>query len=635
LQLSLYTRFKEENPNVEVGLRIFESLKPWYVKRLQEFNSCCCRYHVQIAELKDGFNNMRRRFLHTSCNCNCDVCGARGPETPCWASSSTVEGVRAMCDLVLCSKLESMDFHKLDCIRGNCTDCGVWKLQLCPHEVDPNSTILIPWRKFENVFVGQNSEGGDRHALRLEYKTTPPSEFIAFLKPKLAKFVAHNFEAKWQDAQFKSCLENLSSDQVLSVIDFAENYSFTWQNEVQSQHWQSFQVTILVHITFRIDPHWDEVDVRAKILTEYHFYVSDDKIHDNLFVQYCFGLHWLFLRESGHALPVEHIVFSDGCSSQFKCARSLFFVTRYPTLTRSPQLPNGCAMQWNHFGSGHGKGRWDGAGATIKQALRAEQVKPDGIRLHNASDAVAYLRQYMGRQYAGYTNVRRDVKRYFYEVASTDVVRADQFNARRVEGTRSFHQVRSVGLDMISLQVRTLSCFCSFCQDGGDGPCDNAAYVEAYKLIRIEPCNIDDVRADVEHVDVIGEGDREAIVACLEVGDHFAVVADEGNSEDADFWILITEQTLHAVEEESREDCWGQKVYKGEQIVVGRYYKQQGRSMRSYVLCDAGPAYIYSHLVIAAKFAMVPARHRQKGGREGTQVHAIYTTPILYAHLEI
>jgi hypothetical protein len=56
--------------------------------------------------------------------------------------------------------------------------------------------------------------------------------------------------------------------------------------------------------------------------------------------------------------------------------------------------------------------------------------------------------------------------------------------------------------------------------------------------------------------------DMEAITASLEVGDHFAVVPDEGNSEDADFWILITEETLHAVEEESKEDCWGQKVYK-------------------------------------------------------------------------
>jgi hypothetical protein len=29
----------------------------------------------------------------------------------------------------------------------------------------------------------------------------------------------------------------------------------------------------------------------------------------------------------------------------------------------------GCAMQWNHFGFGHGGGRWDGTWIIVKQAL--------------------------------------------------------------------------------------------------------------------------------------------------------------------------------------------------------------------------------------------------------------------------
>jgi hypothetical protein len=33
-------------------------------------------------------------------------------------------------------------------------------------------------------------------------------------------------------------------------------------------------------------------------------------------------------------------------------------------------------MQWNYFGSGHGKGKWDGPKAHIKQALKVEYVKP-------------------------------------------------------------------------------------------------------------------------------------------------------------------------------------------------------------------------------------------------------------------
>jgi uncharacterized protein (DUF433 family) len=55
---------------------------------------------------------------------------------------------------------------------------------------------------------------------------TPPSKFIIYLKPMLTKNFVHNFEAKWQDAQFKSCLDNLTKEQIVTVIDFAKNYYF-------------------------------------------------------------------------------------------------------------------------------------------------------------------------------------------------------------------------------------------------------------------------------------------------------------------------------------------------------------------------------------------------------------------------
>lgn len=56
--------------------------------------------------------------------------------------------------------------------------------------------------------------------------------------------------------------------------------------------------------------------------------------------------------------------------------------------------------------------------------------------------------------------------------------------------------------------------FLQLCQDGGDGPCDNVDYVEPYRLIKIKPCNIDDILVDVEHVDVIADGDKEALAVC-------------------------------------------------------------------------------------------------------------------------
>ncbi len=58
---------------------------------------------------------------------------------------------------------------------------------------------------------------------------------------------------------------------MVSIVDFAENYSF----EMQSMHWHTYQISILVHINFHHNPTLDPYDEDSKILTKYHFYISD------------------------------------------------------------------------------------------------------------------------------------------------------------------------------------------------------------------------------------------------------------------------------------------------------------------------------------------------------------------------
>lgn len=48
-------------------------------------------------------------------------------------------------------------------------------------------------------------------------------------------------------------------------------------------------------------------------------------------------------------------------------------------------------MLWNYYGTGHGKGEWDGAGAVVKRALRNEQLLNPHRRLQNAEDCVQFL----------------------------------------------------------------------------------------------------------------------------------------------------------------------------------------------------------------------------------------------------
>ncbi len=60
------------------------------------------------------------------------------------------------------------------------------------------------------------------------------------MKPKIQAFARHNFVAEWQDKHFKICIKSFFVGSMVSVVDFAKNYSFEVQNEIQSMHWHTF-----------------------------------------------------------------------------------------------------------------------------------------------------------------------------------------------------------------------------------------------------------------------------------------------------------------------------------------------------------------------------------------------------------
>jgi hypothetical protein len=74
------------------------------------------------------------------------------------------------------------------------------------------------------------------------------------------------------------------------------------------------------------------------------------------------------------------------------------------------------------------------------------------------------------------------------------------------------------------------------------------------------------------------------------------------------------------VEEVSKIDHWGQEVYKKNKLWWENITKHKD------VTCNpiSYASFIYSHLIIAAKFNMVVAWHRQKGcGKIGSQVYTL------------
>ena len=160
-QLEFHARFREANEHREVGLRAFELLKPFYVRRLKERNTCACRYHCEMAELRIGWNNMRTatRGIHGHhCRCDCEVCtrpptsagGTEDQRRTCHAELSHFTGLTDMWHSVLCP-VEADGWHARKCIKGACDLCGVDMLQLCPREMDSTDSLMVQWHNFEMV----------------------------------------------------------------------------------------------------------------------------------------------------------------------------------------------------------------------------------------------------------------------------------------------------------------------------------------------------------------------------------------------------------------------------------------------------------------------------------------------------
>lgn len=528
----------------------------------------------------------------------------------CEVSCIQYEGLTELWQAIVCPKGEFEQWHDVKCLYGECGKCGVDTLPLCPDEVNGSDGRVVEWRRFAMEEV-LSKKGKVMKKLNLVYKKTSSDVLIEYLKPKLQAFVAHNFVARWEDEHFKKSMKCFPKDTIVSVVDFAENYKFESQDEVQSQHWFSFQISILVQITFRHNHDFDAYDEDSRIITEYHFYISDDKHHDSEFVQYCFGLHWNHMKTNGYA-PKQHWVWSDGCAAQFKSSRPWFFVARYPNMT------GGCSMLWSFFGSGHGKGPHDGAGAVVKSFVRREQLKAYGRKLQCAADVVGYLKATLSvRVETSYSGQRKPLERHFWHVLEQEVdsLRHEPHACDSVVGTRKLHSILATNKNHLThLMVKNLACFCVFCIDNKWSSCINVKWTGEWEAKFLQPASPEFVRKMM-----FGEWDglcfnastgNEHLAATLDIADNFVVNAAQGNDEGVDFWVVICTKPLHTLKE-AFTDKWGTSFDEGDEVVAGKYYQKYHEN---YVLLkNSHTVYMHAHLVRCVKFLMLPKNHRVSG----------------------
>ncbi|KAH9311061.1 hypothetical protein KI387_026096, partial [Taxus chinensis] len=382
--------------------------------------------------------------------------------------------------------------------------------------------------------------GKDATRLDLVEEEIPIATFMQSFRSLISPYIKHSHYSKWQATQFKTNRDTFPIGSILSVVDFAENYSFSHQKEIQTQYYHTDQVTIMVQVFYRhAQLDLDGVEstyVKRMIKKEYHFYISDDKEHDTHFVQHCFGLFFQYLHQRGIQID-HHFVWSDGCASQFKSSRPFFALSRYHRHHKIPHL-------WSFFESGHGKGEHDGAGACIKRALKKQSFDYEGDRLIDAHTVVEWCK-----------------KHFAVQVSTSQASTSHVSTPHRVfwEITGEWKQVPLVVDDTY----------------GSDH---------------------DDSFEDVPLISI----DYDHISGLVKQGDVFAVIAEEANIEKVEYYLLrCTEERTKLTCEITSEVT---TFFTGSVVVQGTYLQQVKALQSGIHFVDYKPdkkVYHYTHHIIA------------------------------------
>ena len=138
-------------------------------------------------------------------------------------------------------------------------------------------------------------------------------------------------------------------NEVLVLGNFAENYQFLVQDEIQSHHWSKEYCTLHPPVVYFIE---GDGNNQLNSLC----FISDDNNHDTNFVYKIQTILVDYLKEN---VPiVDKIYFSEGCAEQYKNHKNL-------NLCHHQQDFNMDA-EWIFFATSHGKSPCNGVGAFVK-----------------------------------------------------------------------------------------------------------------------------------------------------------------------------------------------------------------------------------------------------------------------------
>ena len=176
------------------------------------------------------------------------------------------------------------------------------------------------------------------------------------------EIASHSFIARSQSQYLNKLKENLLCDEVIILRDFAENYPFIVQDEIQGYHWNNQQCNLHPIVLFYRKK--NESDLISTSIC----FISDHLKHDVNFVYKVMKDTVKYIRDNITKAPSKVLYFSDGCAGQYKNCKKFLNLCRHNS-------DFGVKCEWNFFATSHGKSPCDGIGRTVKRLVTTASLQ--------------------------------------------------------------------------------------------------------------------------------------------------------------------------------------------------------------------------------------------------------------------
>ena len=323
-----------------------------------------------------------------------------------------------------------------DCFYGCCKLCG--SRDVTSEDIS-DLTLESQWEQWTTVKEQRTLLNGKEKIVTFTKKMTETGtieNLINNFKKMFRQYKMHVYNIINQFEHFGRIRKELSRNEAIIHVDFAQNYVAKMGKEVQSVHFGASKNQITLHTGTCTTVSDSNLDIAP------FCGVSDSLKHTPSSI-------WAFILPVLKNLKMKfpHVdtlhFFSDGPCTQYRQKHNFYLFKKFVH-----ELGFKFAS-WNFFEAGHGKGAPDGIGGSVKRS--ADLRVKYGNDVCTASQFVSQLK-------------KADTSVKVYEVTGNDIAEVEKLipeKLKAVQNTMRLHQVITVGQNTNCLYHRDVSCICN------------------------------------------------------------------------------------------------------------------------------------------------------------------------------